>query len=64
MEPRELYEVYGDRPLVVFPCGLIRIDDKAIVIYGAADFVIGFGELDINEVLGILEKVKGEVVAS
>ncbi len=61
MEPKVLYELYGDRPLTVFPCGLFKVDDKAIVVYGAGDYVIGFGEIDINELLGILEDAKGEV---
>ena len=55
MEPRELYEVYGDRPLTLFPCGFFKYDDKGIIVYGAADYVIGFAEVDINELLGIIE---------
>ncbi len=51
MEPREVYEVYGDRPLVVFPCGLVRIDDELILIYGAADQVIGFGTIGLDHVM-------------
>ncbi len=58
MEPKELYEVYGDRPLTVFPCGFFKYDDKGIVVYGAADYVIGFGEVDINELVGIIESSK------
>lgn len=55
MEPRENYEVYGDRPFVVFPCGLCRLDDKLIVSYGAADSAVGIGEIDISELMSILD---------
>ena len=53
-EPKETYEVYGDRPMVVFPCGLAKVDDMLIVTYGAADSVVGFGIIDETELLGLL----------
>ena len=57
MEPRQTYEIFGDRPYVVFPCGAWRIDkDQLLVSYGAADYLVGFGTLSINEVLGVLDK--------
>ena len=56
MEPKAMYEVYGDRPYVVFPCGTVKIDDKLLISYGAADFMIGFGEIDISTLLSILDK--------
>lgn len=57
MEPRLLYEVFGDRPYTVFPCGLWRLDkNKVLISYGAGDYMIGIGEIDINELLGILDK--------
>ena len=57
MEPREPYEVYGDRPYVVFPCGLIKLNhNEALTVYGAADYFVGFGLVDINELLGELDK--------
>ena len=59
MEPKTSYEVYGDRPFVVFPCGLCKVNkSKAIITYGAADYVIGFGELDLDELLSILDKYR------
>ncbi len=54
-EPKEMYEIYGDRPMVVFPCGLIKIDDELIVTYGAGDYVVGFGSIDLSELLSILD---------
>ncbi|MHA1617551.1 MAG: glycosidase [Candidatus Njordarchaeales archaeon] len=56
MKPKEPYEKYGDRPLVVFPCGAVKIDDKVLISYGAADIAIGFGEIDLSEIMSILDK--------
>jgi len=56
MKPKENYERYGDRPLVVFPCGAAIIDDELIISYGAADTAIAFGEIDISELISILDK--------
>ena len=56
MEPREPYEVYGDRPYTVFPCGAARIDDEILVSYGAADYMIGFATISYSELLMILDK--------
>ena len=57
MEPKQTYEVFGDRPYVVFPCGAWRLDkDTLLISYGAADYLVGFGTLNISEVLGVLDK--------
>ncbi|MEM4101061.1 MAG: glycosidase, partial [Desulfurococcaceae archaeon] len=56
MEPRTPYEVYGDRPFTVFPCGAQIVDDKVIVAYGAADYLVGFGAIDLAELMSALEK--------
>jgi predicted GH43/DUF377 family glycosyl hydrolase len=56
MEPRKIYEIYGDRPHIVFPCGAQRIDDKILISYGATDSVVGIGEIDLSELMSILDK--------
>lgn len=57
MEPRKLYEVFGDRPYTVFPCGLWKVDEsRALITYGAGDFMIGIGEIDVDELLGLLDR--------
>ncbi|HEC96467.1 MAG TPA: glycosidase [Euryarchaeota archaeon] len=57
MEPKLLYEVFGDRPYVAFPCGMSLIDDDRILIsYGAADYTIAFGELSLDAILSELDK--------
>ncbi len=56
MEPRDPYEIFGDRPYTIFPCGLWRVDNSYLVSYGAADYVVGIGELDIEALHGFLDK--------
>lgn len=60
MEPRATYEIYGDRPYTVFPCGIQKVDDNLIISYGASDFVVGFGKIDLTELLSILDKYRIE----
>jgi len=59
MGPREPYEVYGDRPMVVFPCGAVRVDDSVLVAYGAADQVIGLALANASDVLSLIRGVSG-----
>ncbi len=56
MEPREIYEVYGDRPYTIFPCGAELIDDRIIISYGAADSAVGLGEIRVDEIMSIMDK--------
>jgi predicted GH43/DUF377 family glycosyl hydrolase len=57
MEPQRLWEVFGDRPYVVFPCGIWRLEDRDYIIsYGAADTFVGLGLLNLDELLGELDK--------
>ncbi len=60
MGPKTIYEIYGDRPLVVFPCGMVEVDGDLIVSYGAADYVIGFAKIDKQQLLSLLEGGSGE----
>lgn len=55
MRPRMNYEVYGDRPLVIFPCGAVRIDNFIILSYGAADTFLGLGMILVDELLALLD---------
>ena len=56
MQPKEMYEIYGERPYVVFPCGASKIDDQVIISYGAADSFVGIASFDLTELLQILDK--------
>ena len=57
MEPRTPYEVIGDRPLTIFPCGAARIGkDQIVITYGAADYMIGIGIISINNLLAELDR--------
>ena len=50
-EPTEYYEKDGEVPNVVFPCGVVNINDTIIMYYGAADKVIGATSAKIKDVL-------------
>ena len=59
MEPREKYEIFGDRPYTIFPCGLWPINkEEYLISYGAGDYVSGIGLLKLNDLLAELDKGK------
>ncbi len=60
MEPRAMYEVYGDRPFTIFPCGAVRHGNKLIISYGAADSVVGFAKASIDDIMAELERLRLE----
>ena len=53
MTPITRYEIYGDRPMVVFPTGLVRVDNDVYVAYGAADAVIGLARADLSLLISL-----------
>jgi predicted GH43/DUF377 family glycosyl hydrolase len=58
LAPTERYEIEGDVPYVVFPCGY-TIDDDGDTInmyYGAADCSIGLMRGSIRKMLGWLDR--------
>jgi len=57
LEPRMVYEIYGDRPFVVFPCGIAKVSkNDLLIVYGAADFFVGFGLIHLDEIMSLLDK--------
>ena len=50
-EPRELWELRGDVPNVVFSCANPVVGDRVYVYYGAADHVIGLATVELSELL-------------
>lgn len=56
MEPKEPYEVFGDRPYTIFPCGAAKVDDAILLTYGAADYMVGFGLVKTDVLLSVLDK--------
>jgi predicted GH43/DUF377 family glycosyl hydrolase len=56
--PRESYEVTGDVPGVVFPCGLTHDEasDELRLYYGAADTCIGLATARLSDVLAYLRE--------
>ena len=61
LEPRELYELTGQVPNVVFPSGMIvedydengfaKLESKVLIYYGAADTVVGLAITTIMELI-------------
>lgn len=51
MAPKTIYEKFGDRPYVVFPCGTVKVNDTIFISYGAADSFCAFAEVGVNDVL-------------
>jgi len=54
LEPEEDYEKLGDVPNVVFPEGIVRIDDEFIIFYGAADKVCCAARVCSDELIDYL----------
>ncbi len=50
LEPRDLIEIYGDRPGVVFGNGLVLHKDRLYWIGGISDYAIGIFETTLQEV--------------
>jgi predicted GH43/DUF377 family glycosyl hydrolase len=50
-EPREIWELRGDVPNVVFSCANVVVGDEVYVYYGGADHVIGLATVGLAELL-------------
>ncbi len=57
LEPEEDCEKFGDVPNVVFPEGIVRVDDELIIFYGAADKVCCAAKVGLNELVTSLVAV-------
>jgi len=53
-EPGTQYEMVGQVPKVVFPCGNIVKDGKLFVYYGGGDSVVGVATVKVNELMKIM----------
>ena len=56
IEPEMDYELFGDVPNVVFPCGAVAIKDEIFLYYGGGDSVVGVAKMKIKEILKQLSK--------
>jgi predicted GH43/DUF377 family glycosyl hydrolase len=54
--PSEPYELGGDVPNVVFPCGWTLVDDEIRLYYGAADTNIGLATGRLSQLLAWLDE--------
>jgi predicted GH43/DUF377 family glycosyl hydrolase len=50
-EPREIWELRGDVPHVVFSCANPVVGDRVYVYYGGADHIIGLATVEFDELL-------------
>jgi len=55
LEPEALYEMEGQVPKVVFPCGNVIMKDTLYVYYGGGDSVVGVATANLRELLSILK---------
>lgn len=59
LAPRGLVEEYGDRPLVVFGCGLLLHRDQLVWIGGVSDYAVGVFAADLDRALERLHWLSG-----
>jgi predicted GH43/DUF377 family glycosyl hydrolase len=55
MEPEAIYEVNGFFGKVVFSCGVLYEEERVKIYYGAADTVMAYAEIPINDILRSLK---------
>src|SRR3989344_4800164 len=55
-EPKESYEKVGIVNNVVFPCGMVLMDNLLYIYYGAADTVVGVATIELAVVLKALTR--------
>lgn len=53
-EPQEKYELEGQIPNVVFPCGAVLRDDTIFMYYGGGDSVVGLATCSLSKLLSVL----------
>ena len=56
IEPEMDYELFGDVPNVVFPCGAVMIKDEVYLYYGGADTAVGVARMKVKDILSQLTK--------
>lgn len=55
-EPEMDYELYGEVPNVVFPCGSVILNGIIYIYYGGADQVVGVAAMPLNTMMDLLLK--------
>jgi len=56
LEPIMKYELEGQVPNVVFPCGAVVKDDQLFIYYGGGDTVVGVATTSLNKILKEVRK--------
>jgi len=62
--PQGVEELYGDRPGVIFGCGLVKYGEKLLWVGGAADTAIGIYVADLDKALESLRSIRRAVLSS
>ncbi|HDY73005.1 MAG TPA: hypothetical protein ENH86_00325 [Candidatus Jorgensenbacteria bacterium] len=57
-EPETSYEKEGQVPNVVFPCGMVLLEETLFVYYGGADQVVGVATIEMKKLLKVLKQCK------
>jgi predicted GH43/DUF377 family glycosyl hydrolase len=55
LEPEAQYEMEGQVPKVVFPCGNVILKNMLYVYYGGGDSVVGVATVNLEELLSVLK---------
>jgi predicted GH43/DUF377 family glycosyl hydrolase len=58
LEPKGLKEDYGDRPHVIFGCGLAKYGKYLLWIGGISDYAIGVFATELHKVMEKLRWIK------
>jgi len=58
LEPETIYEKEGWVPNVVFPCGVVLLDDTIFVYYGGADKVVCVATIKLKDLFSVLKLCK------
>ncbi len=56
LTPGNMWELHGDVPFVVFPCGAVVRDDDLYVYYGAGDHVVMMAHGSLSTLVDLLDK--------
>jgi len=59
LTPSTIEEMYGDRPMVIYGCGLVKKDEYIYWIGGVADYGIGIYRAEIDKVLEHVKWLRG-----
>jgi len=57
--PQTVEEMYGDRPMVIYGCGLLRVGEFVYWIGGVADYGIGIYKASLDDIMEHVKWLRG-----